>query len=174
MWKLREYRCGSVRRFSHRIIGACFLICAIAIGGPSLGAQVLPVSTALVVPSTANGVSHLPAGLDGTASSLRHANLGASLWKLSLAALTTANVVDIRSSWSKRELNPVLAPSSGAFGWHAALVKGAITGALVGVEFLATRGHRRPSLYRILSIANFSSAAAVGAVATHNYLLPSR
>jgi hypothetical protein len=172
--KLREYLSGSARRFSHRIVDACFLICALALGGTSLRAQAQPVSTGRVLPGTANGADHLPAGLDSPASALRHPNQGTRLWKVSLAALTTANLVDIHSSWGKPELNPVLGLSSGRFGWHAALVKAAISGAVMGVEYLATRGHRRPSLYRALSIANFGSVAAVGAVAAHNYTLPSR
>jgi hypothetical protein len=86
--------------------------------------------------------------------------------------LSTANALDIRSSWKKRELNPVLAQPSAAFGWQAALLKMGISGAVMGIEYFTTRHHGYSGLYRILSIANFGSAAAVGAVAAHNFTLP--
>jgi hypothetical protein len=134
-----------------RIVNAAYLLCALAIGGTSLGAQVQP---AFARPST----------------SARQA-ASRNLWRVSLIALTTANAVDIRSSWRKPELNPVLAQPSATFGWHAALVKIGISGAVMGIEYLAARRHGHPGLYRVLSIANFGSAAAVGAVAAHNYTL---
>jgi len=178
----RAHQYGIVRQFSGNIINACCLFCAAAIGGASLGAQVQPVSATpstqlvgeagLVPVSTTNGDGNRLVALDRSASSAHLASPGARLWKLSLAALTTANAVDIRSSWKKRELNPVLAQSSNTFGWQAALLKMGIGGAVVWMEYLATRGHRHPGLYRILTIANFGSAAAAGAVATHNYMLP--
>jgi hypothetical protein len=180
--KNRAYPYDIVRQFSGHIINACCLICAAAIGGGPLAAQAQPVSAApstqLVseagrVPlSTTNGDGNRLVMPDRATSSTHLANPGARLWKLSLVALTTANALDIRSSWKKRELNPVLAQSSSTFGWQAALLKMGISGAVMGMEYLATRGHGHPGLYRILSIANFGSAAAVGAVATHNYTLP--
>lgn len=97
---------------------------------------------------------------------------GARLWKISLATLAAANAADTASSWKKRELNSTLVQSSGAFGWHSAVLKMGILGAVMGVEYLAMRHHAHPGLYRTLSIVNFCSAAAVGGVAAHNYMVP--
>ena len=93
-------------------------------------------------------------------------------WKISLAALAAANIVDTASSWNKHELNPALAGPSATFGWQAAGLKMGITGAVLGVEWLATRRRAHPGLYRALSIINFGGAAAIGAVAGHNFTIP--
>ena len=93
----------------------------------------------------------------------------AKLWQISMATLATANAVDMVSSWKKRELNPALAQSSGAFGCHAALLKMGIVSAVMGVEYLVMRHRAHPDLYRTSSIINFCMAGTVGAVAGHNY-----
>ena len=93
-------------------------------------------------------------------------------WKISLTALAAANVVDAASSWNKHELNPALAGPSATFGWPALGLKMGITGAVLGIEWLATRHGARPGLYRALSIVNFGGAAAIGAVAGHNFTIP--
>ena len=93
-------------------------------------------------------------------------------WKISLTALAAANVVDAASSWNKHELNPALAGPSATFGWPALGIKLGITGAVLGVEWLATRHGAHPGLYRALSIVNFGGVAAIGAVAGHNFTIP--
>lgn len=93
-------------------------------------------------------------------------------WKISLTALAAANIVDTASSWNKHELNPALAAPNATFGWQAAGLKMGITGAVLGVQWLATRHGAGPGLYRALSIINFGSAAAIGAVAGHNFTIP--
>jgi hypothetical protein len=93
------------------------------------------------------------------------------LWKTSLAALTVANLVDVRSSWGKHELNPALSGSTGKFGREGALIKLGLQGGLFGVEYLITRGHPTKKVYRALSFINFGAAAATGAVAARNYTI---
>lgn len=94
-----------------------------------------------------------------------------TLWKASLAALAVANAADVHSSWGKHELNPTLSGPAGKFGGQGALIKLALQGGLMSVEYLITR--RRPSrkLYRMLSAINFGAAAATSAVASHNYTI---
>ncbi|MGP8243463.1 MAG: hypothetical protein ACLQVN_02970 [Bryobacteraceae bacterium] len=107
-----------------------------------------------------------------SATPVEKAAPGATCWKVSLTALAAANIVDAASSWNKRELNPALAQSSGTFGWQSAALKMGITGAVVGVEWLAMRRGAHPGLYRALSVINFSGAAAIGSVAGHNFTIP--
>jgi hypothetical protein len=94
------------------------------------------------------------------------------VWRVSVAALTVANVLDTQSSWGKRELNPVLANSNGRFGRESALLKLGLQGGFLGVEYLITRRHNANSkMYRALSVINFGAAAAIGSVAAHNYTI---
>ena len=113
-----------------------------------------------------------PPALASGLAERRDTAAGKTLWGISLAALSTANALDIQSSWGKHELNPNLAGPSGTFGAQGALIKLGLQGGLVGVEYLLTR--RRPSahMYRALSIINFGAAAGVAGVAAHNYTVP--
>lgn len=99
---------------------------------------------------------------------------GRTLWRASIAALTTANAMDVQSSWGKRELNPALANGSGTFGVQGALLKLGLQGSLVGIEYLITRHYPRSSgrLYRVFSIVNFGAAAGMAGAAIHNYGVP--
>jgi hypothetical protein len=97
-----------------------------------------------------------------------------AVWRASVTALAVANALDIHSSWGKHELNRALAGPSGNFGRDGALLKLAFQGGLVGLEYLVTRGHHSPKVYRVLSIVNFGAAAAIGGVAAHNYTIPRR
>jgi hypothetical protein len=94
---------------------------------------------------------------------------GKLLWRASLAALATANTLDVQSSWGKHELNPALAAPGATFGRENALIKLGMVGTLVGVEFLITRHRPSARLYRALGVINFGAAAAVGGTAIHNY-----
>jgi hypothetical protein len=95
-----------------------------------------------------------------------------NLWRASLTTLAVANAIDVHSSWGKHELNQTLAGPTGTFGSQGALLKLGFQGGLMGVEYLITRRHASPKLYRVLSIINFSAAAGIGAVAAHNYTVP--
>ena len=102
------------------------------------------------------------------------------LWQISVATLSVANVLDVQSSLGKRELNPTLSGSTGKLGAQGILVKTALQGGLIGIEYLLTRSHShgvleerpRSRLYRSLAIVNFTGTAAFAGVAGHNYTIP--
>ena len=94
------------------------------------------------------------------------------LWRASIATLAVANVMDVHSSWGKHELNSTLSGPSGNFGKEGALVKFGVQGALIGFEYLITRGHPSRKLYRALTAVNFGVSITVGEVAVHNYTVP--
>ena len=97
---------------------------------------------------------------------------GKRLWQWSVTSLAAANAMDIQSSWGKHELNRALAGPGGTFGRDGALLKIGLQGGLMGMEYLLTRGHAGPRLYRALSILNFGISAGTAAVAVHNYTIP--
>jgi hypothetical protein len=95
-------------------------------------------------------------------------------WRYSAGALCLANVLDAQSSWGKRELNPNLAGTQGTFGLQGALLKMGIEGGVFGMEYLILRHRPARNLYRFLTVVNFGDAAAMGAIAGHNYTIPRR
>jgi len=95
-----------------------------------------------------------------------------TLWKFSIAALASANAVDIASSWGKRELNPALSMPAAKFGTQSAGLKSAIVGVVIGIEYLATRHHPSPTLMKTLSILNFCDAGVISGVAARNFTVP--
>ena len=95
-----------------------------------------------------------------------------NLWRASVTALSVANALDVHSSWGKHELNSALAGPGGNFGKQGALLKVGLQGGLMAFEYLVTRRHPSPRLYRALSIINFGAAGTIGAVAAHNYTVP--
>jgi len=97
---------------------------------------------------------------------------GRTLWRASIAALATANALDIHSSWGKHELNPALASPPGNFGREGALIKLGLQGGLMAAEYLIIRKHPSGKLYRALSVINFGASAAIAGVAVHNYAVP--
>lgn len=92
---------------------------------------------------------------------------GDLMWKLSVGALTTANALDVSSSWGKCEQNSLLAGSDGRFGGNGALLKTGIVAGVLAAEWLITRKTKRAT--KVLSILNFGSATAIGALAVRNY-----
>ncbi len=124
-----------------------------------------------------NSLIHTPAAgrcpAPGAAASCRAAiPANRNLWRASVAALATANALDIHSSWGKRELNQALAGRAGNFGREGALVKSALQGGLLAFECMLVRHRPTGTLYRVLSVVNFGAAAAVSGVAAHNYRIP--
>ena len=105
---------------------------------------------------------------------------GKKLWQASLATLSVANILDVQSTLGKRELNSTLAGPSGTLGAQGILIKSALQGGLVGIEYLITRGHthelvgspRRSRLYRGLAVVNFAAGAILAGTAIHNYTVP--
>ena len=88
-------------------------------------------------------------------------------WKLSLAPVIATQVLDVTSSYGKRELNPMLAGPDGRFGARAAAVKLGAGGALLGVEYLIVRAH--PGSARFFTKINWAGAALTGGFAIHNF-----
>ncbi|HZP17079.1 MAG TPA: hypothetical protein VFB00_03870 [Terriglobales bacterium] len=100
-------------------------------------------------------------------------NSGRTLWKASLASFAAANTLDIASSWGKRELNPTIGAAGQKFGGQSALLKSAVVGAIIGVEYAITRGRTHSGVYRKLAILNFCNTGIVTAVAARNFTVPS-
>lgn len=88
-------------------------------------------------------------------------------WKLSLAPVIATQVLDVTSSYGKRELNPMLAGPDGRFGAKAATVKLGLGGALLGVEYLIIKAHPRSA--RFFTKINWAGAALTGGFAVHNF-----
>lgn len=93
-------------------------------------------------------------------------------WKLSLLALAAAHSADAATSWNKREMNPLLSPSSGAFGAQMLAVKCAVTVGSIGLQAILLR--HRPQLAKMFARLNFMEAGVIGATAIHNSFVPSR
>ncbi|MGA2737167.1 MAG: hypothetical protein ABSG65_06900 [Bryobacteraceae bacterium] len=83
----------------------------------------------------------------------------------SFAAVTAAEAADSASSWGKLESNPVLGQSS--FGIGKASAKIGVVSAVLAGEYLVLR-HRRPSVYKAMTVVNFAGAAALGGIAYRN------
>lgn len=142
---------------------------------PSLQAQqVLPVSALSSGSSRLALVNPLfSAERPSEASSKR-------LWRISLVTLSVANALDVHSSLGKHELNSTLASPSGTLGTQGVLIKSALQGGLMGIEYLVTRSHSsgslvarpRSKLYRTLAIINFASTGVITGIAIHNYTVP--
>lgn len=89
------------------------------------------------------------------------------LYRWSLAALTTANVMDGVSSVGLRETNPML--GRGSFGLHAVALKGAIIGGVIAFEYAVRR--KAAFTAKPLAYTNFIAAGALTGVAVRNWRL---
>jgi hypothetical protein len=89
------------------------------------------------------------------------------LYVASLIAFNAANVLDVTSSYGKRELNPALSGSNGTFGIGSLGVKAGLVGAVDLFEALWVRRH--PERMRTTGLANFNMGAIAGGMAIHNY-----
>jgi hypothetical protein len=103
---------------------------------------------------------------------VRQAKPGMKEWKFSLLALAAAHSADAATSWNKKELNPVLSPSGGAFGGQMLAIKCGITAASVGLQAIVLRRH--PELAKMFARFNFLESGIIGATAIHNSFVPSR
>ncbi len=97
-----------------------------------------------------------------------------NLWRASVAALLTGNVMDATSSWGKRELNPMLSGTEGQFGKGGALLKLGVAGGVVVVEYLVLRHRPYRSLAKGLAWINFGDAAVTGGMASRNFDISGR
>ena len=86
-------------------------------------------------------------------------------YRVGQVAWAAANLVDVGSSWGKRELNPVL--GRGRFGRRQAGIKlGVAGGWLVGQEVLR---RRVPESARAITVVNLAGAGGLGVVAVGNW-----
>ncbi|SPE35803.1 hypothetical protein SBA6_490028 [Candidatus Sulfopaludibacter sp. SbA6] len=84
--------------------------------GPHMGKLMLSlILGAVAVPAADNVATLRPSRVPVESVSIP-SNSGMTLWRASVAALAATNVMDVQSSWGKRELNPALVGSGGAFG----------------------------------------------------------
>lgn len=129
------------------------------------GSPILP-SVASIVPQ--------PSAVEGSLVQprLHDAKRKMMEWKLSLLALAAAHSADAATSWNKRELNPMLSPSSGAFGLQTLAIKWAITGGSMGLQAILLR--RRPQLSKMFAGINCMESGVIGATAIHNSFVPVR
>ena len=100
------------------------------------------------------------------AEALVAARPGKKRWWLSVAALSAVAVLDMHSSWQRRELNPMLRSADGGFAARGVAVKSSIVGASCGVQWLLLE--RRPRLSNAVSGVNLGLAAWSAGVVTRN------
>ena len=87
-------------------------------------------------------------------------------WWVGVAAVAAASVVDVHSSWSRPELNPMLRGPDGRLGVRGVAIKSSIVGASCGLQWQLLR--REPRLGKALTGFNLGVAAWTGAVAVRN------
>ena len=89
------------------------------------------------------------------------------LYWSSMAAVTAAQTLDMHSSWSKYEANPLLRSADGRFGLRGVAVKSGIAVGNLTVQTLILR--KWPKARKAAAIINFAAAGAVGVIAVRNY-----
>jgi len=89
------------------------------------------------------------------------------LFIASMIAFNAANVLDVTSSYGKRELNPALAGANQTFAMRGVGVKVGVVGSVDLFEVLFLRRHRE--LMRTTAVGNFIMSATLGGLAIHNY-----
>lgn len=94
------------------------------------------------------------------------------LYQSSVAFFGQANLLDVMSSWGRREQNVLLQGPGGRFDASSVVRKTALIGGLMGFQFYMM--HRNPRAMRKVAVANFVATAVVAMVVAHNYSLPTR
>jgi len=88
-------------------------------------------------------------------------------WKYSVVAVAASQALDVASSWSMREVNPLLANSEGRFGMKAAGIKFGTTGAILAAQYWVLKTH--PNKARKMAVLNWAGTALTSALAAHNF-----
>lgn len=91
---------------------------------------------------------------------------GKRRWWVSVAAVAAASVMDMQSSWGRREVNPILRGPDGRFGARGAVVKSSMVGVSWGLQLLLLE--RKPRMSSAFSGANLGLAAWMAGVAVRN------
>jgi len=89
------------------------------------------------------------------------------LYGISVASVLGANVMDITSSYGKKEANPLLQGSGGTFDARSAGRKAGALGGLQVADYLLVRKH--PELAKGAVVMNFVATAIFAGLAAHNY-----
>jgi hypothetical protein len=179
---LADDRSESVARTSEGGEVTVKLAGATSLADPSITNSPTVVSDESGAPSAGSGGStptaSNEAALRSPSASWESASMpvtsGMTLWRASVAALAVTNIMDVKSSWGKRELNPALAGSGGTFGARGALLKAGIVGGAVALQFLILRHGPSKSLCRALAAINFGGAGLVGSSAVRNWRVADR
>ena len=96
--------------------------------------------------------------------------LGKVLYRSGQVALVVAHSFDVKSSWGKHELNPLLQSPGQTYGARGASIEiGVVAAALVAGE-LITRKHPKLDLY--VGIADFAAAGVESVVVVNNLHYP--
>ena len=90
-------------------------------------------------------------------------------WKRSIVPVLASQTLDIASSYGMRELNPLLADSSGRFGAKAAGMKVGATAGILALEYWIAKKHPRAA--QVMSKLNWSSSVVTGAFTAHNFAI---
>jgi hypothetical protein len=85
------------------------------------------------------------------------------LWKLSVAAVVTANALDAASTYGHTERNPLLQGRNNQFGAGQVAIKFGVVGSGIVVQRLFPR-HRK-----VYTVANFITAGVLTGLAVRNY-----
>ena len=92
------------------------------------------------------------------------------LWLASVAAVVTANTLDLMSSRGGMEANPLLQNSNGSFNMgRGVALKAAFSGGMLLSEWVFAR--RTAGGTRSFAITNFGTAAALTGLAVRNWRL---
>jgi hypothetical protein len=93
-------------------------------------------------------------------------------YRVSIGLLVAASAGDAASSWGRLEGNPLLRNVNGRFHWKGAVVKGALTGTILGLQWLTMRGEkdhmRAEKKRRTWERVNLGLGIGYAGVAVHN------
>ena len=126
------------------------------------------LALAILIPATL-GAADVPSEAVFPASTRSVDANAQKAWKRSLLPLFASESMDAASSYGMRELNPLLADSTGAFGMRASTIKFGVVGAFIGVEYLLVKKH--PGAAKILSKLNWTAAGITTSFAVHNFTI---
>ncbi len=151
-------------------IGVLALCCAILAAGqtPLQPAQIgTPLRVVVSGPADVSEAASGPMPRTSIAAPEegRHDTFINRLWIASLFAAGAGTSLDAASSWGKREGNPLLASSNGAFGAKGLGIKMSVAAAVL-IPQICLRKHKE--MKGIFATGNFAEAAIFSGAAVHN------
>lgn len=88
-------------------------------------------------------------------------------WQVSAGAVVVSSAADMTSSWGGLEANRLLRGRQGRFGMRGLIIKSAMTGGIIGVEYLILR--KRPQWRRKIVLWNWVLSGVSVGVAVRNF-----